>query len=68
MVKKSIPKVYGYILRVYKVDRRTKEGRRLVNSCIYAGASGNFMMEELYGLRRNVYPVSAGWVLDFDPM
>lgn len=59
---------YGYRLFVYKRDRRTKSGERLVNTYDYAGYSGTAMMEECMHLKWRLYRPEDGWRLDWEPM
>jgi len=59
---------YGYRLKVYKKDRRTKSGERFVNSYDYKGFSGNAMMDEIKDLKRQLYKPEDGWRLEFDPL
>lgn len=47
---------YGYTLEVYKIDRRTKAGERLVEKRDYEGYSGNAMMDEIKWLRQFEFP------------
>jgi hypothetical protein len=53
---------------IYKLDRRTKIGMRLVKSEDHPDTSGNFMMEEMADLKRTRYPMADGWRLDFEPL
>lgn len=59
---------YGYRLRVYKADRRAKSGERFVKQYDYTGYDSQFMMEEVQDLHRQLYPKSAGWRLEFEPL
>jgi len=59
---------YGYRLKVYKADRRTKSGERFVKSYDYKGFSGNAMMDEIKDLKRRLYREADGWRLDFHPL
>lgn len=47
---------YGYTLEVYKLDRRCKEGERLVGKIDYEGYSGNAMMDVVKHLHNHEYP------------
>lgn len=47
---------YGYIMEVYRFDKRCKSGERLVGEYKYAGYSGNAMMDEMKDLYNNHYP------------
>ena len=59
---------YGYRLKVYKADRRTKSGERFVKSYDYKNYSGNAMMDEIKDLKRHLYKESDGWRLEFHPL
>lgn len=59
---------YGYRLKVYKADRRCKGGERFVKQYDYTGYDSRFMMEEVQDLHRQLYPKSAGWRLEFQPL
>jgi len=47
---------WGYTLEVYKKDRRTKAGEKLVEKVDYDGYSGNAMMDEIKYLHNHKYP------------
>lgn len=53
-----------YTLEIYKVDRRTKAGERLVETIDYTNMSGNAMMDEMKHMRSSKYP-SPKYRLDF---
>lgn len=59
---------YGYRLLVFKADRRTKTGERLVNTYEYPNYSNQAMAEEVRDLKRNLYRPIDGWRLDFEPL
>lgn len=59
---------YGYRLLVFKTDRRTKSGQRLVKSYDYPGFSSQAMAEEVNDLKRLRYKPADGWRLDWEPM
>jgi len=47
---------YGYTLEVYRIDKRTKAGEKLVKKIDYDGYSGNAMMDEIKYLHNNEFP------------
>lgn len=57
----------GYRLLVFKADRRTKDGWRLVETKEYLGFSGTAMTEEIASLKWTVYPPPR-FYLDFEPL
>jgi hypothetical protein len=57
---------YGYTLEVYRFDKRSKAGERLVKKVDYDGYSGNAMMDVLKDLHAHEYPRSK-YRLDFFP-
>lgn len=54
-----------YTLKVYKVDRRAKNGERLVLEVPYPNYSGTAMMDELFYLRKFKYKPENGYRVDF---
>lgn len=60
--------MYGYNLLVFKVDRRCKNGERLLGVYPYSNYSGNAMMDEIFSLRQSLYKREDGYRLDFEPM
>ena len=55
----------GYTLEVYRFDKRTKSGERLVGKYDYSNYSGNAMMDEIKHLHGSgLYPRSK-YRLDF---
>jgi len=58
----------GFRLSVYRADRRTKTGERLVNSYDYRDFTEQFMEQEVELLRQTKYRPAAGWRLEFEPM
>ena len=59
---------YGYRLKVYKADRRTKSGERFVKSYDYKNVSGQWMAEEESDLKRRLYRPADGWRLEWHPL
>lgn len=59
---------YGYRLMVYKKDRRTKDGWKLVESKEYPDYSAYAMHNEIHSLSRSSYKAEAGFALDFEPL
>lgn len=59
---------FGYRLLVFKADRRTKSGERLVNTYDYPNYSNQAMAEEVGDLKRRLYRPIDGWRLDFEPL
>ena len=57
--------MYGYVLQVFKKDRRRKSGERLVEELKYPNFSGHAMMEEIGYLKMTRYRSVDGWRLDF---
>jgi hypothetical protein len=57
--------MFNYTLLVYKLDSTFDTGYRLVKTIPYKGVSGNFMMDEIFCLRRGEYPTKDGWMLTF---
>lgn len=53
-----------YTLKVFKEDRRCKNGERVVFVRDYTRASGNSMMEEAREYRR-LYPEEKGYRVDW---
>lgn len=58
----------GHRLLVYKADRRTRSGERFVGSYDYPSYSAEAMLAELKDLKQALYPESAGWRLEHEPM
>ena len=58
----------GYKLKVYKKDRRRKDGLRLVNSYDYTSYNEAAMQGELADLRSRLYKSSDGWELVVEPL
>lgn len=52
-------------LRVYKQDRRYKEGERQVNEYRYNNWTRDQMAEEVRDLRNTLYRAEQGWRLEF---
>lgn len=59
---------YGHRLLIYKTDRRTKSGKRLVESVEYKDHSSTAMMDEIMYLTHRVYKAKDGYRLDFEPL
>lgn len=59
---------YGYRLNVYKTDRRSKTGEKLIKSQDYPNFSGHAMMDEIFSLKQRMYRPADGYRLDFEPM
>lgn len=57
----------NYILNVYKQDRRTKAGERLIGTYEYNGVSGTWMAEEVSHLRCTTHKPSDGIRLEWHP-
>lgn len=55
-----------YTLEVYKRDRRLKAGERLVHTKDYENMSGNAMMDLIYMLKQDTYPLEKGYRMDFE--
>ena len=55
-----------FTLRVYKVDRRRKEGERLVKSYQYTQKHEQWMKEEVQDLQSGLYP-RGQWRLEYFP-
>lgn len=58
----------GYKLKVYKKDRRCKNGLRLVNSYDYKSYDDTAMVHEVVHLKSTLYKASDGWELDVEPL
>ena len=52
-------------LKVYKADKRTKTGERLVNTYDYRDTNLGWMKAEISDLKNKLYPENAGWRLEF---
>jgi hypothetical protein len=58
----------GYKLTVYKLDRRCKDGKRLVNSYAYESHDEAAMAREVADLKSNLYKEIDGWELVVTPL
>ena len=54
-------------LRVYKADRRCKNGERFVKPYTYTNWTREEMAEEVRVLRRDLYSQADGYRLEFEP-
>lgn len=57
----------GYKLNVYKLDRRTKTGRRFVKSYDYPTLDETGVRGEILNLQV-LYPKYGGWIFEYHPL
>ena len=52
---------------IYKADRRTKSGERLVSTTVWTDRTVETMENEVRGLRARLYPTLKGFRIEFVP-
>jgi len=55
-----------YTMYIYKADRRTKSGERLVSTTVWTGRTAEGMQRECNGIY-DLYPKSKGYTIRFMP-
>lgn len=55
-----------YTMRIYKTDRRTKSGERIVSTTVWHNRDSAEMHREVRELQYQLYPVSQGYRIEYD--
>lgn len=55
-----------YVMRIYKADKRTKSGQRIVSTTVWRDRTADDMKREQSELT-NLYPVEQGYRFEIDP-
>ena len=56
-----------WTMYIYKTDRRTKSGERIVSTTVWTDRTRETMENEVRGLRAQLYPTLAGFRIEFLP-
>jgi len=56
-----------YTMYIYKADRRTKSGERAVSTTVWRNRDAAEMKREVRELQYELYPVSKGFRIEFQP-
>lgn len=56
-----------HTMYIYKTDRRTKSGERLVSTTVWRNRDAAEMKREVRELQYELYPVSQGFRIEFHP-
>jgi hypothetical protein len=59
--------VQDYTLCIYKTDKRTKSGERLVSTTVWQNRDAAAMRREVRELQYELWPVSKGFRIEFHP-
>lgn len=54
----------SHTLYIYKADKRTKEGRRLISTTVWEGRDFAGMQREVADLQRTLYPAKLGYQME----
>lgn len=57
----------NWTVYVYKADRRTKSGERIVSTTVWTDRTRETMENEVRGLRAQLYPTLADFRIEFIP-
>jgi hypothetical protein len=56
-----------YTMYIYKTDKRTKSGERLISTTVWADRTKDTMDNEVRGLRAQLYPTLQGFRIEVVP-
>jgi len=56
-----------FTMRIYKADKRTKSGEKIVSTTVWAGRTASIMERECAALAALLYPAKQGYRFEYDP-